>query len=212
MQRFSVGPFPPLSDTIRSESLHRVLAAAPDPASIWLFTYGSLMWNPEFAPADTRVGTLDGYHRALNVWTAHARGTPDNPGLALGLAAGTECRGVLYRLNPNRRDGDLTSIWDREMYTGVYRPAWLRVRCAPQGAVTAICFITDTKHPQFAAPTTMDKAAQLIARASGKYGRCRDYLAETLKALRALGIEEPALSEILDRADRLPAPTDLPEP
>jgi len=210
MPRFPIGPFPPLSDAIRRASLHRFFAASTDRDAVWLFTYGSLMWNPAFEPAETRVGTLAGYRRALNVWTAHARGTPEKPGLALGLAAGDltagkECRGLLYRLNSNRLDDDLAAIWDREMYTGIYRPEWLPVQCDAGGPVTAICFVTDTNHPQFAEPTTTDAAAHLIAQATGKFGSCREYLAETLKSLHQQGIEEPALSKILERVTELTA-------
>ncbi len=198
-----IGPFPPLSEIVRRETLDRILAAAPDRGSIWLFTYGSLMWNPGFEAAETRVGTLTGYRRALNVWTAHARGTPDRPGLALGLAIGGECRGILYRLAPDRQEDDLAAIWDREMYTGIYRPEWLAVNRDTGGPVTTICFVTDTSHPQFAAPTTTEAAARLVAQASGKFGSCRDYLAETLDSLHRLGIEEPALSAVLERTDQL---------
>lgn len=212
MPRSPIGPFPPLSDTVRGESLTRILAAAPDRGAVWLFTYGSLMWNPAFEPAETRVGTLAGYQRALNLWTAHARGTPENPGLALGLATGKACRGLLYRLHPKRQADDLATIWDREMYTGIYRPEWLPVKCDKDGPVTAICFVTDTNHPQFAEPPTVDAAARLIARATGKFGSCRDYLAETLNSLQEIGIEEPALSEVLERVDRLLAHHHLPEP
>ena len=211
MPRFPVGPFPPLGDAVRGEKLNRFLAAAPDHGAVWLFTYGSLMWNPAFEPAESRVGTLDGYRRALNVWTAHARGTPTNPGLALGLAAGMECRGVLYRLAPNRQAEDLATIWEREMYTGIYQPKWFPVRCEDNDTIPAICFVTDANHPQFAEPTTIEEAARLIARATGKFGSCRDYLAETLNALRQFDIEEPALTEILDRVDRLLAQPDFPE-
>ena len=209
MPRSPIGPFPPLSDRVRNESLTRCLAAAPDRGTVWLFTYGSLMWNPAFEPVETCVGTLAGHQRALNLWTAHARGTPEYPGLALGLATGNACRGLLYRLHPKRQAGDLATIWDREMYTGIYRPEWLPVDCDDGDPITALCFVTDTNHPQFAEPPTVDAAARLIARAAGKFGSCRDYLAETLKSLRELGIEEPALSDILDRVDRLLAQPDL---
>ena len=203
MPGLRIGPFPPLSEDLRTRSLRETLAAAPDRESIWLFTYGSLMWNPEFEPAESDFGMLAGYRRALNVWTAHARGTPENPGLALGLAVGGTCRGVLYRLDPSRENDDLPAIWNREMYTGVYRPEWLPVLGDRGETVEAIAFVTDPDHPQHAAPTEPDSAAALVARATGKYGSCRDYLARTLESLRRSGIEEPSLEKILRRADRL---------
>lgn len=202
MRRATIGPFAALSPAQRAESLQSVLAEAPDRRNFWLFAYGSLMWKPDFEPAERRPGTLKGCRRALNVWTALARGTPRHPGLALGLAPGGECRGMLLRVRRGGLEQDLAAVWDREMHTGVYRPAWRPVDNGGE-SVTALCFVPDPGHPQFARVDNREQAARSIARAVGKFGSCRDYLAETLDALHGLGIAEPALSRLLVRVDQL---------
>src|SRR5207244_4109098 len=102
------------------------LRAGSEP--VWVFAYGSLMWNPEIAFAEARPGVLHGYHRSFCLYSRDYRGTPERPGLVLGLDRGGSCRGIVYRLGPERVGEALDRIWAREMTGMVYRmrrvPVW----------------------------------------------------------------------------------------
>ena len=198
LPRLPLGPFAPLSAEARAASLMQALAGSPEGDAVWLFAYGSLMWDPCFAVAERRSATLDGFRRGFNVWTALARGTPERPGLGLGLEPGDgRCRGIAWRLDPDRVREGLEAIWRREMHTAIYRPHWLNVGTG-DGDITALTFVVDPAHPQFAGGLPPGHAADLIAAAAGKYGSCRDYLADAVAALAALGIDDPDLTTLHD--------------
>ena len=195
------GPFTPLPEEDREESLCAFMATRPRRTETWVFAYGSLIWDPCFAHVERRAATLGGYRRAFNIWTALARGTPEVPGLGLGLeAGGEECRGVAYRLDPAGETEGLRALWRREMFTGVYEPRWLTVD-AEGTPVEAIVFVPVPGHPQYAGALTHDATVEIIARASGERGPCRDYLASTIRGLADLGIDDGDLEDLLARVD-----------
>ena len=193
-------PLRPLSDDARRQSLAVTLAAGPGSGPVWLFAYGSLMWSPCFGFDAQTTATLDGYRRTFNFWSVVARGTPETPGLGLGLEPGGACRGILYRLAEGSRAADLEAIWAREMFSDVYAPRWLPV-ATPDGARTALCFVTDPAHDFYTGMLEPDSAALLIARAAGTKGRCRDYLAETVATLARHGLADPDLDTLLTLVD-----------
>lgn len=190
-------PFERLSDAQRAASLRSLLAAAPKHQDIWIFAYGSMMWQPLFEPAERSAATLAGYRRSFCVWSLVSRGTPERPGLALGLepCAGATCRGIVFRLDPGTAEADLEATWRREMYTAIYRPQWLEV-ATDAGAVPAIAFAVDNEHPQHAAGLTPSEAAAIIAEAVGENGACREYLANTSRELAALGCTDPQITAL----------------
>lgn len=186
-----------LTDAMREESLRATLAAAPQGDEVWVFAYGSLMWNPGFPYVERRPGTLYGYRRRLSVWSSRARGTPEKPGLGLGLEpGGGHCRGIVYRVDPKAIDEALKAIWEREMTTAIYQPHWIPVE-TDEGNVTAIAFVVDREHPQYAGTLPQHEMVAIIAEARGKYGPCREYLANTVRELAALGIDEPEFNALL---------------
>jgi cation transport protein ChaC len=192
--------FSRLTDSMRRESLRATLAAAPN-EQIWVFAYGSLMWNPAFAHTERRVGTLSGYRRRFCVLSSRARGTAEKPGLGLGLdRCDGDCRGVVYRLGGRSLGADLRALWEREMSSGIYRPQWLPVRTG-EGTVEAIAFVVDRDHPLYSVDLSPAQMAQLIRAAAGHYGPCRDYLARTVQALAALDIREPEFDDLLARVN-----------
>ncbi len=200
----SRNPVPPLSDAARTDSLRDTLAAAPSRSEIWVFAYGSLIWDPCFTAADRRAVTLATHRRAFNVWSMLARGTPDRPGLGLGLEPGGACSGVAFRLDETSLEADLKALWAREMHNGIYVPEWLTVT-ADSGPFTALCFVADPTHPQYAGALPDADAAAVIAHAEGKFGSCRDYLASTVHALSAHGFPDATLNSMLDRVEELRA-------
>lgn len=194
-------PFPRLTDAERAQSLRDILANAPDSGAVWVFGYGSLMWNPEFTHVDRRVGTVRGFRRRFCVLSARARGTPENPGLGLGLQREDgECRGVVYQLGGSCLETDLPALWNREMTSGIYQPHWLPVE-TPRGEVVAIAFVVDGTHVQYAGDLSVDEQATIIHGAAGTYGPSRDYLARTIRELAALGVSEPGFEALLARVD-----------
>lgn len=199
-------PVPPLSDAARRESLRATLAAAPSRSDIWVFAYGSLIWNPCFTAADRRTATLPSHRRAFNVWSMLARGTPDRPGLGLGLEPGGTCSGLAFKLDSNNLQEDLETLWAREMHSGLYTPEWLTVT-ADGSPLIALCFVADPTHPQYAGILPDDTVAAAIAAAEGKFGSCRDYLAATVHALAAHGFADETLHTMLNRVDEIGAGT-----
>lgn len=185
-----LAPLAPLSESALARSIAETMATAPEDGVLWLFAYGSLIWSPCFTPAETRRGVLPGYRRAFNMWTIRTRGTRDNPGLGLGLESGGACAGVLFRIAPETRDRDIDAIWAREMYTAMYRPCWLSVECDGD-RLRALSFVTDLTHPQYAGEMPNEDAAEIIARAEGESGPCRDYLFDLLDGLAEYEISEP---------------------
>ena len=197
--------FEELSDADRTARLHAMLADRPKTDDVWVFAYGSLIWRPCFAYVERLKATLAGYRRCFSVWTLIARGTPAAPGLALALEEGDgACHGVAYRLAPSYALAGLEALWAREMLTSIYCPRWLTVTVDAR-AVTAISFVVETADAQYAGALPTAEQAAIIAAAHGKFGSCRDYLANTVAELAVLGIDEPGLTALLQEVDAIAA-------
>ncbi len=167
---------------------------------LWVFAYGSLMWNPGFAFAEARPARLFGYHRAFCIWSHRYRGTPLAPGLVLGLIGGGSCAGRVYRVPAARRGATIAKLFRREMITGVYRPTWLAVR-TPKGRVAALAFVANRDHKQYAGKLPAARVAAVLSCCKGSRGKGRDYLASTVSHLDELGIDDGPLHRLLDRVD-----------
>ncbi len=190
-------PFPLLSDAKRAQSLRSTLAAAPNADGVWIFGYGSLMWDPCGSVIERRTGSVQAHCRRLCVWSARARGTPERPGLGLGLErGGGVCHGIVYRLDAQTAGDDLKALWEREMSSGIYQPHWLPVE-TDKGCLDAITFVVDTEHPQHAKHLTRQEMVEVIAQASGEYGPCREYLEKTVDALAVLGVNDSELDALV---------------
>ncbi|MGE5088090.1 MAG: gamma-glutamylcyclotransferase [Candidatus Levyibacteriota bacterium] len=196
-----------LTDDQLAASMQATLAARPRGAGWWVFAYGSLLWNPLFPFVEARLGTLHGLHRRFCIWSLASRGTPDAPGLVLGLDRGGSCRGVVYRLPAAKATEEFLLLWRREMVTGAYTPRWLGVDCGGR-QVTALGFVVRRDHPQYAGKLTIDTQAGVVARARGAFGSSADYLERTRVALITHGIVEPYLERLAARvaARRAAAP------
>ncbi len=173
-----------------------------------VFGYGSLMWRPGFEFAARQRAVLQGYHRAFCVRTVHHRGTPDRPGLVLGLAPGGTCSGVLFTVEPGDAEAVRAYLHERELrWYPVYREATVTVE--PVGAgdadpepAEALTFLPDPDHPDFRGDLDDDAIVAVIRDAHGVSGANRDYLRETVVHLAELGIPEPRLVRLLKRLDR----------
>jgi len=120
---------------------------------LWVFGYGSLMWRPGFVFVDRATARLIGAHRALCVYSWVHRGTPERPGLVLGLDRGGNCKGIAYRVAGSERAATITYLRAREQVTMVYReamrPVWLNDD--PRQRVQALCYVVDRSHPNMQA-------------------------------------------------------------
>ncbi|MCZ6531765.1 MAG: gamma-glutamylcyclotransferase [SAR324 cluster bacterium] len=191
----AAGLYEPLSEKERTESLERMLAGVPKGEDVWLFGYGSLMWNPTVYYKDCRAGRVYGYHRSFCFWIQSGRGTPEMPGLMLGLDRGGSCLGQAFRIRAREARHELTLIWRREMIGGAYRPRWITLH-SPQGNARAITFVVNRGHRQYAGALTPEVTAHHIARAEGWLGSCRSYLENTLSHLGGLGLSDSYLEHV----------------
>lgn len=189
------------------EERHASIAAmlggrAAPPCDVWVFGYGSLMWNPAFHHAETRLGTLPGWHRRFCLWTPLGRGSPDRPGLVLGLDNGGSCRGVAYRIPAAQAWEELDIVWRREMVSDGYTPRWVTVRTA-SGPVRALTFTIDHAGSRYAGKLTLEETAAVIARAEGRLGSCAQYLMSTVDHLDDMGIPDRRLHALRDQVKAL---------
>ncbi|MEI6559193.1 MAG: gamma-glutamylcyclotransferase [Rhodospirillaceae bacterium] len=174
-----------------------LLAALPAGEDLWVFAYGSLMWQPGFAFTEQRLGVLRGYHRRFCIYSLRYRGTPEAPGLVFGLDHGGACRGMLFRVARTGAVPVLESLWQREMVTAVYKPRLLTVRADGGERIRACAFVVDRDHAQYCRGLDLDGTAALIRRGVGDRGANVDYLANTVEHLESLGILDHGLRHLL---------------
>lgn len=180
----------------------------PEPAGeqrplAWFFGYGSLMWRPGFLHERCEVARLDGWHRALCIYSHHYRGTAARPGLVLGLAPGGHCVGRAFGVDPVREAEVVSYLDDRElMNTYVYERVRLPLTLLPgEERVEGWCYVALPEHEQFAGD--LDQAAVLacVRQGQGSAGTCADYVRNTVAHLREMGIAEPALEALVSRLE-----------
>lgn len=168
---------------------------------LWVFAYGSLMWRPDFPYIADRPARLWGYHRALCILSSHYRGTPQRPGLVLGLDRGGSCLGRVFLVPPDQVERAREILIAREMISGVYRPCFLPARLDDGSTVSAWAFVAQRGHAQYFRAQHPGELVRLIRQGVGKAGTSRDYLAETVAQLTGLGIKDGSLHRLLARVD-----------
>jgi len=167
-------------------------------AEIWIFGYGSLMWDPGFPYCAREPALLRGYHRAFCIYSQRYRGTPERPGLVLGLQPGGACRGIAYGIAPAERKAVFAYLHEREMQGDVYVQRPLPVTLVRQRRrVHAYAHITKCGHPQHTGPLPLLRIAELIDQGHGTRGPCAEYLANTVRHLDALGIKDGPMHTLL---------------
>lgn len=168
--------------------------------TLWIFGYGSLIWDPGFAPAEVRRARLDGWARSFCMRSIHFRGTHAAPGLVLALdaAEGASCTGLALRVPAAGAAEILAAIRARELISDAYLERRLTVTCERGEQVSVLAYVIDRAGPQYCA-LAAEEQAQIIARAAGARGPNRDYLWNTAQHLRALGIPDPELEALAAR-------------
>jgi cation transport protein ChaC len=168
---------------------------------LWVFAYGSLMWRPGFPYLERIPARLIGLHRALCVYSFVHRGTPEKPGLVLGLDRGGACRGIAYRVAAADRDTTIVYLRDREQVTSVYLETWRRITLAatPPHDVAALVFLVDRSHPQYAGRLDLEHQLHLVRQGHGRSGPNRDYVLSTVAEIEAQGCRDAQLHAIAER-------------
>lgn len=170
--------------------------------SHWVFGYGSLIWNPGFAHISAQLGLLRGAHRSLSIISHHHRGTVERPGLVFGLARGGSCRGMVFEVRPEDWAGVRAYLEEREQVTSVYRDAMRPVVLEDGRRVSALAFLVDEKHEQYAGGLSIDQQVEMVLAGEGISGRNVDYVLNTIDHLRQLGIRDRMLDELVSRIER----------
>jgi len=163
---------------------------------LWLFGYASLIWRPDFDFAERRPARVQGWHRALKMWSRVNRGTPECPGLVFGLLPGGSCQGVVFRIPAAEVADMLATLWVREMPNGVYDPRWLSCH-TPQGTVQALAFTLSRQSPNHTGVLSDAEYRRVFAQARGRYGTTLDYARATHDELQRHGIRDRALARLL---------------
>lgn len=185
-----------------------IRAAASKPGrGFWVFGYGSLMWRPGFPFLERRLARLKGYRRAFSLRSVRYRGTPEAPGLVLGLDwdPNAACVGMAFRVCPTQDDPVRDYLAERELVTRSYFEVLHPVELLKDAAdasgepVEAICYVLDRTHPQYAGQLTQDEKAVIIAQATGPMGPNAEYLHNTVAELAKIGIDDPYLSTLEEK-------------
>ncbi|WP_425487023.1 gamma-glutamylcyclotransferase [Microvirga makkahensis] len=169
---------------------------------LWVFGYGSLMWRPGFPFVERRHAHLHGYRRALCVLSHVHRGTPENPGLVLGLDRGGRCHGVAFRVAKEEVQATVRYLREREQATSVYLERHLPVRLEDGRAVTALGYVADRRHGQYAGTLSFEEVLALVRQGRGISGANPDYVRSTYEHLLGMGVVDPLMKRIVAALDQ----------
>ena len=186
------------SDGDRDRSRRETLESRLD-RDLWVFAYGSLMWDPAFRFAEIRKARLPGYHRRFCLRSEVGRGTPETPGLMAGLDEGGTCHGLVFRIAAEHVEEESHFLWRREMLMRSYAPDFLSLETA-QGPVDALSFLVNRDNPLLLPPLSLEETARVIAQAEGYLGPNIDYLENLADYFEWLGLDDPELFELRDLA------------
>jgi len=173
-------------------------AAESSTNDLWVFGYGSLIWRPGFDYIERVSARLVGEHRALCVYSFDHRGTPEKPGLVLGLDRGGTCRGVAFRVEGKLRNDTIAYLRSREQTTHVYREVMRSVwiENEPRPRISALTYVVDRGHVQYAGRLPLHEQLRIVQQGHGRSGNNRDYVLSTVKAIEAEGFRDAPLHQL----------------
>jgi cation transport protein ChaC len=187
-----------LSEAEQDASVGALIEQHPPGADVWLFGYGSLIWNPIIHFEERRVARVHGFHRRFCMWSHVNRGSLQKPGLVLGLDTGGSCRGVAFRIAAGRSAEELRLLWRREMVLGSYCPRWVSADAGGQ-MLRAIAFIVNRQHPSYAGRLPIETVIRTMVSTRGHLGTSAEYLLETVRGLIEHGVRDAYLLELRKR-------------
>ena len=179
---------------VREANRQEILANRLD-RDLWVFAYGSLIWDPAVAVEEYRIGTLTGWRRRFCMQIEGGRGTQQQPGLMAALDEGGHCHGVVFRIPANLVEQETNYMWRREMFAGAYRPIFEEIT-TPQGNVEALVFAIEQSNRRYAPDIPKSEAARIISIAEGHLGPNFVYLDMLVRNLATLGIVDDEMSEL----------------
>ena len=200
-----------LSEAEQDASVAGLLDQHPRGTDVWLFGYGSLIWNPIVHHEERRVARVHGFHRSFCLWSHVNRGSLHKPGLVLGLDTGGSCRGVAFRIAGSQALDELRLLWRREMVLGAYQPRWASVDAGGE-RVRAIAFFVNRAHPNYAGKLPPETVVRTLVSARGQLGTPAEYLLETVRGLGEHGVRDPYLIELRRRVLALHPELAFPRP
>ncbi|MEH2510731.1 cation transport protein ChaC [Nitrobacteraceae bacterium AZCC 1564] len=177
----------------------KVLSDAEFPeGDLWVFGYGSLIWNPGFEFLEKKPARLIGEHRSLCIYSMVHRGTPEKPGLVLGLDRGGACQGIVFKVASDKRHGTVRYLREREQVTSVYREVmrsvWIEGDARQR--VSALVYVADRSHDQYAGRLSLEEQLRLVRQGHGNFGPNDEYIIATVAALEAQGIRDVPLHQL----------------
>jgi cation transport protein ChaC len=165
-------------------------------SDLWVFGYGSLMWKPGFDFVEQVPARLIGAHRALCIYSFTHRGTPERPGLVLGLDRGGACRGIAFRVAADKREATIAYLREREQSANVYREVMRSVWLDTGARVSALTYVADRGHVQYAGRLSIAEQARLVRQGHGQFGANRDYVLSTIASIEAQGFRDAPLHQL----------------
>lgn len=193
------GPDPGTSDHTEAEydAVVEALRSEYTPDELWVFAYGSLIWNPEFESLESRSATAGGWHRSFCLKLTRWRGTREQPALMLALDRGGSCKGVAYRLPAKDHFGQIGLLVRRELDANppTNVPRWISVK-TKGGTLRALAFVADPEGRAYAGRLSLERVAHVLARAAGHWGSTAQYLFRTVTMLEQHGIRDRNLWRI----------------
>jgi cation transport protein ChaC len=166
-------------------------------AGLWIYGYGSLMWDPSVHIAEVRRADLPGHQRRFNFQTDIARGSAELLALMLSLEPGAGlCQGLAFHIGGDLAEAESAILWRREMIRGSYTPVMLPV-ATPQGEIAALVFASNAGHHDYVGELPLQATAAIIASAAGVMGTNRDYLEQLARQLAALEIHDDYVAQLV---------------
>lgn len=185
-----------LPDDVIEASRLTLLGDHQNGDDLWIYSYGSLMWDPGFHFAEVRLADVEGYQRRFTLKIELGRGSRERPALMLSLEAQAGCcRGLAFRITARSVQAESAILWRREMLRGGYSPAMVPM-ATPQGPITALAFVSNRSHPGYVGELPLNETAAMIAHGKGILGTNREYLAQLATQLQALEIQDPYVEQL----------------
>lgn len=200
-----------LSAEDREATRQAILAEHKPGEDLWVFGYGSLMWNPALHVTESRRAEVKGWARSFCLQLIIGRAMPDRPGLMLAIEPGACMTGVVHRIDRAAIESETQILWMREMLSGAYTPVWVDCQ-TPDGPVRAVTFVINKTHDRYSGALPLDEQARRIAAAEGQAGNNRDYLYRCRAELRRMGVADAYVEALFSAVTAITGETGEPHP
>ncbi|OUR77809.1 hypothetical protein A9Q83_09840 [Alphaproteobacteria bacterium 46_93_T64] len=193
------GPYEALTHEERENNRQQFLNSSEIPSEgLWVFGYGSLLWNPAFNFVSSEPAKLYGYRRHFCLHMNIGRGSPEKPGIMLALDTGGSCEGQAFLIDPKEIESETQILWMREMLSGAYLPHWGKIKLQGK-TVSGLTFVVNRKHSRYLPHLTVDETLIRLAQGEGYLGTSREYLENTIEHLDEINVRDGYLHELRDQ-------------